>query len=197
MVSLIFLGVRSLLEIKYASQVALVLCLVVITLLMKYRNISWKNLGFKKPESLMRALVFTVLCVISIGVIFNFVIQPLFPHGANDINSGQPISLGEMLFQLFFIGILSAAIGEEMLFRGFLLNNLNEIFGKNIIGTAAAIIIQAFIFGVLHAGVQGMVSAGTIGLILGVFYVASGRNLIVVMVAHAVPDVLSILSSWQ
>ncbi|MGK2925870.1 MAG: lysostaphin resistance A-like protein [Lysobacterales bacterium] len=196
-VSLIFMGFRALFEFKYASQVGLVLCLIVITVLMKYRNISWKDLGLRRPKPLWKAIVLTVLCVISIGVIFNFVIQPLFPHGAHDINQGQAISLGEMLFQLFFIGILAAAIGEEMLFRGYLLNTLNEVFGKNLIGTTGAVLVQALIFGVLHSGVQGMISAGTIGLILGIFYVASNRNLPVVMVAHAVPDILSIVSSYQ
>jgi membrane protease YdiL (CAAX protease family) len=92
---------------------------------------------------------------------------------------------------------LGAAIGEEMLFRGWLLNTLNEVFGNNMIGTTGAVIIQALIFAVLHSGIQGMISAGTIGLILGIFYVASNRNLPVVMVAHAVPDVLSIVGSYQ
>ncbi|MEQ8425884.1 MAG: CPBP family intramembrane glutamic endopeptidase, partial [Cyclobacteriaceae bacterium] len=103
----------------------------------------------------------------------------------------------EMIFQLIFIGIGAAAIGEEMLFRGFLLNHINTLFGKNVIGTTLAIVLQAIIFGVLHHGVQGMVSAGVIGVILAIFYLLSNRNLLVVMIAHAVPDVLSIISSYQ
>lgn len=110
-------------------------------------------------------------------------IQPLFPHGANEINGGYTVTFNEMLFQLIFLGIGTAAIGEEMLMRGFLLNNLNGILGTNFMGTAGAVLIQAFLFAILHSGVQGMVSAGVIGLILGVFYILSGRNLLVVMAA--------------
>jgi len=174
-----------------------VICLVVITFLFYRRNASWKNVGLKIPDNWLKAIGLTVLCVITIGLTFNFIIQPLFPHGANEIDGGNPISFNEMLFRLLFIGIGAAAIGEEMLFRGFLLNHLNELMGKNSVGTSLAVLLQALIFGVLHSGVQGMVSAGVIGIILGTFYLLSGRNLLVVMVAHAVPDLLSIISSYQ
>lgn len=197
LVAVIFLSIRRFLGIKYAAQIAELISLVAITYFIKARGVSWYELGLRPPSKWLLAVLYFVLCVASIALLFNFVIQPLFPHGANDINHGEPVSLNEMLFQLIIIGIGAAAIGEEMLFRGFLLNQLNQIFGKSHLATIAAIALQAFIFGVLHSGVQGMVSAGVIGVILGIFYVLSGRNLLVVMAAHAVPDVLSIISSYQ
>jgi len=184
-------------EIKYSSQIAEIICLILITYFLMKRNTSWKDLGLRIPKKWPLAFLYFVFCVISIALIFNFVIQPLFPHGANEINGGRAITFNEMLFQLVFIGIGAAAIGEEMLMRGFLLNNLNEIFGKNLLGTASAVLLQAALFAILHSGIQGMVSAGVIGLILGIFYIISGRNLIVVMAAHAVPDILSIISGYQ
>ncbi|HWA35403.1 MAG TPA: CPBP family intramembrane glutamic endopeptidase [Cyclobacteriaceae bacterium] len=124
-------------------------------------------------------------------------IQPLFPEGANVISGGQPVTFSGMLFQLVVVGIGTAAIGEEMLMRGFVFNNLNDIFGRTISGTTAALLAQAALFAILHSGVQGIVSAGAIGLILGFFYLLAGRNLLVVIAAHAVPDVLSIISSYE
>lgn len=194
----VFLLLRWLLSsIKYSSQIAEVVSLVLITYLFIKRKTSWRDVGLTLPKNWLKAIGYTILCIITIGLTFNFIIQPLFPHGANDINKGNLITFNEMLFQLFFIGIGAAAIGEEMLFRGFLLNNINALLGKNAIGTSLAILTQAFAFGVLHSGMQGMVSAGVIGIILGTFYVLSGRNLLVVFVAHAFPDVLSIISSYQ
>lgn len=183
--------------IQYSSQITLVISLALITYFLRRRKSSWKELGFCFPEKWWKALLYFILCVATIAIVFNFVIQPLFPHGANEINQGQTISFSEMLFQLIIIGIGTAAIGEEMLFRGYLQNSLNQLIGKNIPGTLAALTIQAFIFGILHSGVQGMISAGVIGLILGAFYLLSGRNLVVVMAAHAVPDILSIIGSYQ
>ena len=198
LVAILFLASRTILGgIKYASQIAEVISLITITFLLIRRGSNWKSLGFQMPTKWLLAFGYFILCVISIALIFNFVIQPLFPHGANEINHGEAISFNEMLIQLLFIGILAAAIGEEMLFRGFLFNNLNEIFGHGKLGVGLAILMQAFLFAILHSGVQGMVSAGVIGVILGVFYIISGRNLIVVMAAHAVPDVLSIISTYQ
>ena len=183
--------------VKYSSQVAEIICLVLITYFLTKRNTGWKDLGFRLPERWPAAVAYFFLCVLSIALVFNFVIQPLFPHGVNEINGESAITFNEMLFQLIVIGIGTAAIGEEMLMRGFLLNNLNELFGRNFPGTAGAVLIQAILFALLHSGVQGMVSAGVIGLILGIFYILAGRNLLVVMAAHAVPDILSIVSTYQ
>ncbi len=196
-VGFVFLLTRELLEsVKYSAQIALIISLILITVLLKKRKTSWKDLGFRKPDNWVMAILYFVLCVASIGLIFNFVIQPLFPSGVHDINQGQPISFEEMLFQVFIVAIFMAGMGEEMLMRGFLLNNLNDLLGKNIFGTTAAIFIQALVFGILHTGIQGMVSAGVMGVILGIFYIISKRNLLIVMAAHTVPDVLSIISSY-
>jgi CAAX protease family protein len=198
LVASVFLLIRGTMgTIKYSGQIAEVISLVLITYFLQRRNTSWKDLGFQLPKKKLIAILYFILCVVTIALVFNFIIQPLFPHGANDINQGDPISLNEMLFQLIIVGIGAAAIGEEMLMRGFVLNNLNEIFGKNFIGTAAAVLLQALLFAILHSGVQGMISAGVIGLILGIFYIVSGRNLLVVMAAHSVPDIISIVSSYQ
>lgn len=198
LVASIFLLVRWLLSsIKYSSQIAEVICLVLITYLFAKRKTRWSDVGLARPKNWLKAMGYTLVCIATIGLVFNFIIQPLFPHGANDINNGDQLSFNEMLFQLFFIGIGAAAIGEEMLFRGFLFNNINALVGNNVFGTILTILLQAFVFGVLHSGVQGMVSAGVIGIILGTSYILSGRNLLVVFVAHAFPDVLSIISSYQ
>lgn len=195
-VGVLFLLVRELLaSFKYASQVAELVALTIITFQLRSSDSSWKDLGLRKPQNWFKAIGLFVLCVATIGLTFNFIIAPLFPDGANDINGGQVISTGERIFQLIVIGIGTAAIGEELLFRGYLLNRLNQLIGPGFVGTIIAILVQAVIFGLLHSGIQGMISAGVIGLILGGFYVASGRNLWVVIAAHAVPDILSFAQS--
>ena len=199
-VATLFLTVREIfknLEIKYSSQIALAVSLLVITFILNKNAITWRDLGFRRPDHLGKAILLTVLCIVTIGVTFNFIVAPLFPEGANEINGGGTISFYEMLFQVIVIAVGAAAIGEELLFRGFLLNWLNKITGKNTIGTTMAVIFQALIFALLHRGMQGIVSAGIIGVILAIFYLLSNRNLIVVMAAHAVPDLLSVISSYQ
>ncbi len=199
-VALIFMSMRTVakfFDIKYASQIALVVAVAIITVFLKKKNSSWKDLGFRKPDSWGLSLLYIVLCIASIAIIFNFVIAPFFPEGVNDINRGEAISYYEMLFQVFFIAIGTAAIGEELLFRGYLFNALNDLFGRNVMGTAGAVVLQAVIFAVLHNGIQGMISAGVIGVIMALFYLLAQRNLIVVMVAHAVPDIISVISTYQ
>ena len=197
-VALFFFAIRELLgSVPYRSQIAEVVCLILITILLRRRGSGWRELGFRLPDNWLKAIGYTILCVVTIGLVFNFIIQPLFPEGANQINAGKEISFSHMLFQLIVIGIGTAAIGEELLFRGFVLNNLNDFLGRTTLATAGAVVLQAVMFALLHSGTQGMVSAGVIGLILGVFYLLANRNLLVVMVAHAVPDTLSIISTYQ
>ncbi|HVU83567.1 MAG TPA: CPBP family glutamic-type intramembrane protease, partial [Puia sp.] len=157
-------------RVNYSSQIAEIGSLVVITYLYRRRHITWRDVGLCAPKYRMQAVLYLILCVLSIALVFNFVIQPLFPEGANVISGGQPVTFSGMLFQLVVVGIGTAAIGEEMLMRGFVFNNLNDIFGRTISGTTAALLAQAALFAILHSGVQGIVSAGAIGLSLGFFY---------------------------
>lgn len=197
-IGIVFFIVKSTITgIKYSAQIAEIICLVLITYFLYRRKSSWKELGLRKPKNWLKAILLAVLCVATIAIVFNFLVQPLFPEGVHDINQGKPISKGEMIFQLIFIAIGTAAIGEEMLMRGFVFNNLNEIFGFGFVGTIGALILQAAIFAILHTGIQGMVSSGIIGLILGVFYLLARRNLLVVIAAHAVPDIISVITTFQ
>ena len=198
LIAIVFFLVKSTTAgIKYSAQIAEITCLVLITYLLYRRKSSWKELGLRKPKNWLKAILLTVLCVATIAIVFNFIVQPLFPEGVHNINQGKPISISEMIFQLIFIAIGTAAIGEEMLMRGFVLNNLNEIFGFGFVGTISALILQAAIFAILHSGIQGMVSSGVIGLILGVFYLLARRNLLIVIAAHAVPDIISVITTFQ
>ena len=55
-------------------------------------------------------------------------------------------NLGEYLFWAVAVTWGTAALGEELLFRGFLLNTMESLFGgPRPVATVSAILIQAFI----------------------------------------------------
>ena len=92
-IAAIFFAVRELAgSLPYPSQIAEVVCLVVISVLLNMRGTGWRDLGFRLPGNWLKAIGLTILCVVTIGLVFNFVIQPLFPQGANEINDGKAIS---------------------------------------------------------------------------------------------------------
>jgi hypothetical protein len=93
----------------------------------------------------------------------------------------------------------SAAFGEELVFRGFLLTRLEILLGSGLTATATAVTGQALLFGVAHwyLGLRGVSTAALIGLAYGVVYVCNARNLAPLIVAHGLTDSLSLIAIYS
>lgn len=87
---------------------------------------------------------------------------------------------------LFAAVALSAGICEEIVYRGWLLFSLHDIFG---IAGGAAVLVAAAIFGLAHQyqGPLGVLSATLAGLLMGILYVATG-TLLVPILLHSLID---------
>src|SRR6184192_3473796 len=85
--------------------------------------------------------------------------------------------------ELMILGVFYAFIGaglyEEFMFRGFLMQGLAMCFGAGRGGWIAACIIQGALFGAAHAyqNPLGIAITGTLGILLGIIVLVSGRNL--------------------
>ena len=88
----------------------------------------------------------------------------------------------------------SAAFGEELLSRGFVLDRLRQAFGDSTAAVVWAAVLQAVIFGLLHAvqGPTGVVITAYVGLVFAVIYIASGWNLWAAILAHGIADSVSL-----
>jgi len=87
---------------------------------------------------------------------------------------------------------ISAAFGEEFLYRGFILENVRRILGGGNRAMVAAIIDQAVLFGGDHAyqGPVGMIPIGVGGIVYGLLYWAGGRCLWPLILGHGVVDTI-------
>ncbi|WP_340588758.1 CPBP family intramembrane glutamic endopeptidase [Erythrobacter alti] len=98
-----------------------------------------------------------------------------------------------LLFALWIVGvaILAAGVGEELLWRGFLMDRLERLGGLR--GKIwLVLVVQAVLFGLPHAyqGVGGMIVTGSVGLLLGWVRILQRGNLWAVIIAHASVDVI-------
>jgi len=98
-----------------------------------------------------------------------------------------------LMFALWIIGvaILAAGVGEELLWRGFLMDRLERLGGLR--GRIwLVLIVQAALFGLPHSyqGIGGMILTATIGLLLGWVRIMQRGNLWAVIIAHASVDVI-------
>jgi hypothetical protein len=89
------------------------------------------------------------------------------------------------LWMLLPVSLGSAAIGEELVLRGFLQHRLTGLSGAWM-----AVVLQALFFAAVHfyQGIGGMIEVFVVGLVFGALYLRSGRNLIPIMIAHGLID---------
>jgi membrane protease YdiL (CAAX protease family) len=98
---------------------------------------------------------------------------------------------GRELFH-FSLLALAAGIGEEIIFRGFLIHYLMTWTGSTAMGIAMAGLISSILFGFLHGyqGFASMIKVFFIALLFAGIFIFS-QSLIIVMLAHLIIDLLS------
>lgn len=90
----------------------------------------------------------------------------------------------------FAVASLTAGIGEEICYRGYLLGFLHgRIVSDFDLGLIAAWLVSSAAFGVghLYQGLRGALSATAAGLVLGLLAILTG-NLLLPMLVHALGD---------
>jgi len=85
-------------------------------------------------------------------------------------------------------------VGEELVWRAWILNRLRDLFGPGRGSWVAALVLMSAAFGLAHAdqGITGVLENTLNGAMLGGLYLASGRNLIAPVVAHGVTDTIDV-----
>lgn len=178
--------------------------LIVASWRMKVRNITWRDLGLRKPKSLLKTVLITIgiLIAIPISIIAFQQLQGLIPINLSpDTSSQEAVSkFGNLkenwtLFLTIIPFILLQSSLEELLDRGFLINWFEKVFSKTSFATTIAVLLQAMIFGFRHSYdiSERSISVGIIGLIMGVAYVKFGRNLWPLIIAHCILNTLSMM----
>ena len=83
-----------------------------------------------------------------------------------------------------------SSFGEEVIYRGFLLNRFTDLLGDSRTATWVAVILSSLIFGLAHFGwgIVGVVQTTFMGLALAGSYFLFKRNLWVLVAAHAYLD---------
>ncbi len=169
-------------------------------LMLRLAKTSYGDIGFTPPKSLaacvgwvIAAILLSEAGVVAIGeAAHRFTTWP--PLNVDYIQTSISGNLTAYLIWMTLVVWGSAAFGEELLARGFLLHRLQVVFGRGLVGVTIAVIGQAAIFGLLHAiqGPTGIVITAYVGLVLAVVYFASGRNLWAPILAHGLMDSASL-----
>ena len=166
---------------------------------LRWRGMRWKDVGFTQPRSWAAALLVGVLSGLFIEAFELFISQPLLarwlgkmPDLSNFAAVQENVKL--TLIYLLLIWIL-AAFGEELVYRGYLMNRLAGLFHDTRAAWVMSLIVIAIVFGCSHTGqgATGMLENIWDGLLLCALYLACGRNLAAAIVAHGVTDTVDLL----
>jgi membrane protease YdiL (CAAX protease family) len=160
------------------------------------RGLGWRDVGFRLGEGWRRRVLIGLAVGAAMSALELFVTQPLLVRLTGewpDISVFRPLIGNIKLLLLLVAGSWTiAAIGEELVYRGWLLNRLLDLFGRRRIGFAAAMVVMSAIFAMAHEyqGITGIVENCIAALLLGGLYLATGRNLLVPMIAHGLGDTI-------
>jgi len=178
--------------------------LVVAIWRMRVRGVTWKELGLRKPKSLIKTLLVSVSILIAVvfSILIFEILKDQIPFFTDSETSSESAvsKFGDLkgnlpLFFSIIIFIWIESFLEELLDRGFLMNWFERLFSKSSFATIFAVLIQAAIFGFRHSYdiSERSITVFIIGLIMGIAYMYFGRNLWPLIVAHCILNSISML----
>jgi len=156
--------------------------------LIRLRGETLADIGLKRPASWMRTFM------IGIGfaaIIFIAIYLSEKAGFRRDLSKFKDVQ-GNL--ELAVLGVFYASIGagfyEEFMFRGFLMQGLAMLFGAGRGAWIVACILQGVLFGLAHAyqNPLGIAITGTLGILMGILVLASGRDLWPVIIGHGLFD---------
>ena len=191
-----------------AGSVAMWCGIIVATLFMRRNGITWRSLGLVLPYRCSEwAATFglALLAVVAVIGFMIFILEPvtdyfdwITPPEAPDrwaFLLGKPYRFVAYLIVVVWVG---AALGEELLMRGFVLNRLADLFGQSRLAWMLATMVHAVIFGLLHVyqGVPGMVGTGAVAFIFAGVYLIGKRRLMPVIIGHGTVNTISLTAYY-
>lgn len=181
---------------RYAGPITASCTVALIAVLLRQRGMRWRDLGMRRPSRL-RWLFAQVPVVLvawraaaagAAALVGQYLPSPDTSARFGDLAGNLPATLWWIA-----IGWLIGGFTEEMIFRGFVLNRLEALLPRGARGSVLALLLQAFLFGAVHAynrGLFGLLVLGTVGAVLGAFYLVFRRNLWPLILAHGLGNTL-------
>jgi uncharacterized protein len=160
------------------------------------RRIGWRGVGLRLYRDWKTSIALGVAAGVLLEALELLVTQPLLVKWLGkqpDLETFQALH-GNLKWTLVAIAgaWTLAAFGEEMVYRGYLMNRVADLLNRTRTAWIVSLMAVHIGFGLAHAyqGVTGAIDEGLMGLLLGLIYLRTGRNLAVPIIAHGVSDTI-------
>jgi uncharacterized protein len=183
------------------NEVPILVALAIISMRWREGAWNWAALGFKRPAR-WRNIIVIALAAAVLRLLMGYGIETVTAHfwppikapaGTNEIRGHLALVLQWLLIVWVFAGL-----GEEIAYRGYLLNKLADALGRTRLAEVIAVVGSAVLFGFGHyyKGPAGILDSGVAGVILAAAYLISGRNLWTCVLAHGLIDTFGLLAIY-
>ncbi len=196
----ILISIAILVALAMINQVTFYISLGVMAIIHILRKSTLKEWGLDRPKSwfrvILKSLALTILMlVIAVAmelIIVQFIQQPTDTSRFDIIKQNIWMLLGALIAVWF-----SAAFGEEIIWRGYIMKYVAQFMGDNKKAWIFSLVITSVLFGALHyyQGPAGMIKTGVAGLFLGTVYILNGKqNLWLNILIHGFVDTISLVT---
>ena len=188
------------LYLKDYYQIILGPVLVLVVSAIEYKRDLFKSLGFQRRRLKAKSLLiiapifgialFLFYFYIMIPIITNLTGQPMDFSVFEPYKGNLPAIAGFLVFVW-----VSAAFGEEIVFRGYLMRQFTKFFGTSKISLVVNILLFGLIFGLSHAyqGISGQIITGILGIIYAIIFHIRKNDLWFSIFAHGFFDTTALL----
>lgn len=166
---------------------------------LRLRGLRWRDVGLTWNRPVLRTILLGIAGGIAIELIELYVSQPLLvrlTHRPPDLSDFNDLRGN---FKLMLVGLALtwtlAAFGEEMAWRGWLMNRVAGLGHKAPVAWIISLLFVNAAFGMAHAyqGLTGIIDEGFMGLLLGLMFLWGGECLWIPIIAHGVQDSIDTL----
>ncbi len=178
-----------------------VLITVIFTILLVRRGLPLNKFGFGIRLDIRQIML--AIAAIVVLRLFDIFLNPLIEEllsGPRNLQRFSDVegSLGSLIILLLLNWTL-AAFGEEFAYRIVLMRGISFILGDTRKGQVLAIVLQAVMFGLIHAyqGSTGIASSMVSGLVFGIVTIASRWSIWPAALAHGINNTIGIIMIYQ
>jgi uncharacterized protein len=166
---------------------------------LRLRKLGWKDVGLTRSESWTKTILIGVSAGIGIELLELFVTQPLLVRLCGKMPDLSQFQILRHNPKVLLIGLVLtwtlAAFGEEIVYRGYLMNRVAGLGRDSRLAWIVSLILVNVLFGAAHLGqgITGMIENAIDGVLLGVLYLRGKNSLATPVIAHGVTDTVDLL----
>ncbi len=166
---------------------------ILVLLWVRLSHTPYSKIGYSRQKD----WIITLLVGLVFGIAFKFfmkaIVMPLF--GADPINQAYHYLAGNTaMLPAAIWAMLVAGFGEETVFRGWMFERLDKLFGQGVWTKTLIVLITSIWFGLGHYFNQGLTGVGhatIFGLVFRSIYAVTKR-VWMLMIAHAAFDLTAL-----